>query len=75
MITFRCEFKHPNNDCCDLVDGYCSYLMKAGWRPVMVQVVAEDRQKRNRGVRLFSRGGWLCPECFERYTPRKKKKT
>ena len=73
MTVFRCEsgtceatFEHPGDeDDCESIDGQCALLVRAGWRQVWVRVELEPKRV------LFARGGWLCPECVRRYTPRK----
>ena len=65
---YRCEscratFEHPESEGdCDSVDGKCAHLMTAGWRPVWVKVSTEaPAGEQNRHI--FSRGGWVCPQC------------
>ena len=84
-MTYRCEssvceatFEHPGSeDDCETIDGHCAHLMRAGWRPCWVRVELERTKVEGRPFRpLFSRGGWLCPACVERYgEPRKMLKT
>lgn len=64
------QFKHPDGDDCNTIDGRCELLVKAGWRPVTVKVLTEERKK---DIHILSRGGWICPACAKRYAPQKKK--
>ena len=69
--TFRCEacpatFDHPGvEDDCETVGGYCAHLVRAGWRAVWVRLLASEEGRPDRHV--FSRGGWVCPECVTAY--------
>jgi hypothetical protein len=78
MNTYRCEypcgstFEHPESEECSMVDGGCELLMNAGWRPVWVKVSLESASgEQNRHI--FSRGGWICPACVQRFAAQTKR--
>jgi hypothetical protein len=68
---FRCDaqcgakFTHPEGDDCQSVRGHCEHLIGAGWRPVWLKVYHQSSE-----FHLFSRGGWLCPECGKPHAAR-----
>ena len=63
-MSYPCEsagcdavFEHPGSeDHCNSIGGKCEHLIRAGWLAVWVAIESE-------GLRVFSRGGWLCPDC------------
>ena len=80
MSTFRCEavlcgatFEHPDTHECDhtqgAVKGNCMLAEGAGWREIWVRAHSLSPRSKHigRDWHLFSRGGWICPECAARY--------
>lgn len=80
-----CEatYEHADVEDCPTVDGHCAHLMNDGWRPVWLHATIdpprEDAPRRRRvgrrraspmGRHIFSRGGWICPSCVQRFAPR-----
>jgi hypothetical protein len=84
-MSFRCDlcsavYDHPRTiDDCPSVEGRCGHLMGAGWRPVWVRIELDNEASRKalasrrkpRSIAL--RGGWICPQCHGRYTPKGKR--
>lgn len=71
-LLFRCdgcdaEYKHPKVDECSGVNGLCEHLDLAGWRPVMVTLKTFPGRQPTELVTVFSRGGFLCRDCCERW--------
>ena len=72
MSQYRCmhceaTFEHPNVEECATVGGHCALLVCAGWKPVWVHVALDNGADTERHI--FSRGGWICPECAGKFAP------
>lgn len=70
--TYRCvncesEFEHPNVEECETIGSNCALLVCAGWSPVWVRVLVDVNSDRERHI--FSKGGWICPQCVARFAP------